>query len=59
MFDRLASYTCTIHIYILLQNNVKKYPSSVRCRDLNPGRTVHVSPPSTTRPGLPPMVLFH
>ena len=32
--------------------NVKKYPSSIRCWDLNPQPLEHESPPITTRPGL-------
>ena len=32
--------------------NVKKYPSSIRCWDLNPQPLEHESPPINTRPGL-------
>ena len=45
---------------------MKKFPSSIRCRDLNSQPVEHESPPITTRPGLPPygdrlwmVVAFH
>ena len=40
----------------LLQKNVKKYPSSMRCWDSNPRPLEHESPSITTRPGLPPQI---
>ena len=43
---------------ILQQINVKKCPSSIRCRDSNPRPLECESPPITTRPGLPPIFLF-
>ena len=39
---------------ILQQINVKKCPSSIRCRDQNSQPSNYESPPLTTRPGLPP-----
>ena len=41
-------------IQILQQNNVKKCPSSIRCRDSNSQSSDYESPNLTTRPGLPP-----
>ena len=38
----------------LQQINVNKCPSSIRSWDSNPRPSEHVSPPITTRPGLPP-----
>ena len=40
-------------LQFLQQINVKKYPSSIQCWDLNPQPLEHESPPITTRPGLP------
>ena len=45
------------HYKFLQQIYVKKCPSSIRCRDLNPRPLEHESLPITTRPGLPPMDL--
>ena len=42
-------------LQILQQINVRKCPSSIRCRDLNPRPLEHESPNITTRPGLPPI----
>ena len=39
-------------LHILQQINVKKCPSNLRCRDLNPWPLEHEPPPITTRPGL-------
>ena len=39
---------------ILQQINVKKWPSSIRCRDSNPWPLKHETSPITTRPGLLP-----
>ena len=39
-------------LQFLQQINVKKCPSSIRCRDLNPQPLEHESRPITTRPGL-------
>ena len=41
-------------LQFLQQIYVKKCPSSIQCRDLNPRRSEHESFPITTRPGLPP-----
>ena len=41
-------------LQILQQINVKKFPSSIRCRVSNPQPSQHESPPITTRSGLPP-----
>ena len=41
-------------IQYLQQINVKKCPSSMWCRDLNPQLLKHESSPITTRPGLLP-----
>ena len=38
--------------------NVKKCPSTMRCRDSNSGPLEHELPPITTRPGLPPNKFF-
>ena len=43
-------------IQFLQQINVKKCPSSIQCRDLNPRPFEHESSPITTRPGLPPTI---
>ena len=43
---------------ILQQINLKKCPSSIRHRDLNPRPSECESPPITTRPGLPPTVVI-
>ena len=43
---------------ILQQINVQKCPSSIRCQDLNSHPLEHMSPPITTRPGLPPSPYF-
>ena len=42
----------------LQQINVKKYPSSIWCRDSNLQPLEHESPPITTRPGLPAIVHY-
>ena len=41
-------------LQFLQQINVKKCPSSIRCRDSNPGPSEYESPTITTRPGLLP-----
>ena len=41
-------------LQFLQQINVKKYSSSIRCRDLNPWPLEYEFPSITTRPGLPP-----
>ena len=41
-------------ITILQQINVKKCPSGIQCRDLNPRPSERESLPITTRPGLVP-----
>ena len=46
-------------IQFLQQINVKKCPSSVQYRDLNPQPLGCESPPITTRPGLPKMFVVH
>ena len=38
-----------------LQFLQQKIPSSLQCWDSNPRPSVHESPPTTTRPGLPPI----
>ena len=43
---------------ILQQIYVEKYPSSIRCWDLNPQPLKHESPPITTRQGLPPIFVY-
>ena len=43
---------------ILQQINVKKCPSSIWHRDSNPRPSERESSPITTRPGLPPIILF-
>ena len=45
------------NLQILQQINVKKCLSSIWCRDLNPRPLEHDSPPITTRPGLPPIMV--
>ena len=40
-------------LLFLQQIYVKQFPSSIRCRDLNPRPSKRGSPPITTRPGLP------
>ena len=57
---RLFSVFSNKHYTFLQQIYVKKIPSSIWCRDSNPRPLEHVSPPITTRPGLPPkrMELF-
>ena len=42
-------------LQFLQQIYVKKCPSSIRYRDLNPWPSERESPPITTRPGLPPI----
>ena len=42
-------------IQFLQQINVKKFPSSIQCRDLNPEPLEHESPPITTRRGASPI----
>ena len=39
---------------IFTKNKCEKYPSSIRCWDLNPWPSKHESPHITTSPGLPP-----
>ena len=39
-------------------NKCEKCPSSIRCQDLNSHPLEHISPPITTRPGLPPSPYF-
>ena len=51
---RLFSVFSNKHYKILQQIDVKKCPSSLRCRDSNPRRLEFESLPITTRPGLPP-----
>ena len=41
----------------LQQINVKKCPSSIRCRDSNSQPSDYESPPLTTKPGLPPQTV--
>ena len=53
-FNLLSSFQTQIKI--LQQMNVKKCPSSIRCRDSNSQPLEHESPTITTRPGLPPVV---
>ena len=43
-------------IQFLQQIDVKKYPSSVRCWDLNPRPSEDELPPITTKPGLSPII---
>ena len=45
------------HYKFLQQIYVKKCPSSIQCQDSNPWPSECKSPPVTTRPGLPPMIL--
>ena len=49
----LLSFKQTIQI--LQQIQVKKCPSSIKCRDLNSQPSNYESSPLTTRPGLPPI----
>ena len=37
---------------------MKRCPSSIRCRDLNPRPSECESLPITTRPGLPPLLTY-
>ena len=43
-------------IQFLQQIDVKKYPSSIRCWDLNPRPSEDELPPITTKPGLSPII---
>ena len=43
-------------LHFMHQIYVKKCPSSLQCRDLNPWPLEHESPPITTRPGLLPII---
>ena len=45
------------HLFLSFQINVKKCPSSIRRRDSNSHPSDYESPPLTTRPGLPPLLL--
>ena len=56
LFNLFSSFQT--NITILQQINVKKCPSSIQCWDSNPWLSEHVSPPITTRPGLPPKKVF-
>ena len=51
---RLFSVSSNKHYKFLQQKYVKKCPSTMWCRDLNPRPSELESPPITTRPGLPP-----
>ena len=42
----------------LAQMNVKNFPSSMRCQDSNSRPLDDQSPPITTRPELPPFLIF-
>ena len=58
----LASF-CFFHLFkltfkFLQQIYVKKCPSYIWCWDSNPWPSVHESPPITTRPGLPPILVW-
>ena len=50
---RLFSVFFKRKLQILQQINVKKFPSSIQCWDLNLQSSERESPPITTRPGLP------
>ena len=50
LFRLFLSFKQTLQF--LLQIYVKKCPSSIRCRDLNPQPSDHESPPITTTPRL-------
>ena len=45
-------------LQIFTTNICEKCPSSIRCRDSNPRPLERESPPITTRPGLPPYLIF-
>ena len=45
------------HITIFATNKCEKFPSRIHCRDLNLRPLEHDSPPITTRPGLPPILV--
>ena len=56
LFYLFSSFQTQITIFTT--NKCEKCPSSIQCQDLNSRPLEHDSPPITTRPGLPPALLF-
>ena len=55
LFHLFSSFQTNITIFTA--NKCEKYPSSIHCRDSNSRPLEQESPPITTRPGLPPILI--
>ena len=55
LFHLFSSFQTQITIFI--SNKCEKCPSIMWCQDSNSQLLAHESPPITTRPGLPPILL--